>query len=569
MPAADVASCSVGNYRYIAHLAEGGMALVYLAVTKAAGAFEKLVVIKQLRDTLSEDPTFVTMFVDEARLAARLNHPNVVQTYEVGSDRGRHFLAMEYLEGVPYTRLLRLRERIPPPLAYHVRIICDLLYGLHYAHELCDFDGHPLGVVHRDVSPQNVMLTFDGGVKVLDFGIAKAALAAEQRPDDFKGKLEYMAPEQARLEPVDLRADIFSVGVMLWEAVARRRLYEKGEDKRARLLAGDLPKLLDVRPEAPRRLAKICARALAHHPDARYPSALEMAQELEEWLGGTTQHVTTRDLGTYLAEKFASTREKLAGAVETQLRVFREMAEQPADTNALPRMPASESYPSGLSEMPQSLPPRDPQTGMSAPSAWATEPSFGVAPVPTGIVHAASPPRRAPVAAMVVTGLVLTSLLAGGALYARSRLSANEAEARAVATASAAVTAATAVPETPDTPSPATEEIDYTIKASPSHARILIDGQLTSNPTTGHGTKDGSPHVIRVEADGFQPKEEVLAFDRSLLLTLELKPIAAPAATSAASRKGSPRPAPRAVRAAPAPRAAPKTEKLDTENPYK
>src|SRR5262249_12498843 len=163
---------------------------------------------------------------------------------EVGTDSatGLHFIAMEFLEGVAHVRFARMKERVPPPLAFHLRIIIDTLRGLHYAHDLRDFDGKPLNVVHRDVSPQNVMLTFAGGVKVLDFGIAKAALAAEKRPEDFKGKLEYMAPEQALLEDVDRRADIFSVGVMLFEALTRRRLYRKGEDKLKLLIEGRLPK---------------------------------------------------------------------------------------------------------------------------------------------------------------------------------------------------------------------------------------------------------------------------------------------------------------------------------------
>src|SRR5262249_47481004 len=158
----------------------------------------------------------------------RLNHANVVQTLEVGTDQGVHFLAMEFLEGVSYVRMARLKDRLPTPLALHVRVLVEALRGLHYAHELRDFDGRPLGVVHRDVSPQNVMITFDGVVKVLDFGIAKAALAAEHRPEDFKGKLEYMSPEQALVSDVDRRADIYSLGVMLWEALARRRFYVSG-----------------------------------------------------------------------------------------------------------------------------------------------------------------------------------------------------------------------------------------------------------------------------------------------------------------------------------------------------
>jgi serine/threonine-protein kinase len=331
----------VGKYRYIAALADGGMANVFLAVT--TGGFEKLFVIKQLRAALAEDPTFVTMFMNEARLSARLNHPNVVQTYEVGSENGIHFLAMEFLEGVSYVRFARLRERIPPPVSFHVRILIEVLRGLHYAHELKDFGGAALNVVHRDVSPQNVMLTFTGGVKVLDFGIAKAALTQEQRPQEFKGKLEYMSPEQALLHPVDRRADVFSVGVMLWEAIARRRLYGKGEDKYLKLIAGELPNILEVRSDAPSRLAQICTRAMAHHPGSRYPTADAMADDLEEWLGDTTQHVTPRDVGVYVSEKFADTRRKLSEAIEAQLTAFRALPEN----GSLPisRIPITEAPP--------------------------------------------------------------------------------------------------------------------------------------------------------------------------------------------------------------------------------
>jgi eukaryotic-like serine/threonine-protein kinase len=327
VPATGPAVPGVGKYRYIATLDEGGMADVFLAVTKDTG-FEKIVVIKQLRDALAEDPTFVEMFMDEARLAARLNHPNVVQTLEVGSEQGLHFLAMEFLDGVSYVRFARLKERIPAPLALHVRVLAEALRGLHYAHELRDYDGRPLGVVHRDVSPQNVMITFDGVVKVLDFGIAKAALAVERRPEDFKGKLEYMAPEQALVDDVDRRADIYSVGVMLWEALARRRFYQPGEDKYQRLTEHDAPNVRDVVPGTPKQLARICMRALARERIERFASAQDMADELEEWLGGTGQHVSARDVGQFVAEKFEERRVRLASAIGEQLERFRSLGEQ-------------------------------------------------------------------------------------------------------------------------------------------------------------------------------------------------------------------------------------------------
>ncbi len=586
IPAAGATPQGVGNYRYIAWIAEGGMADVYLAVTKAAGAFEKLVVIKQLREELTADQSFVTMFTDEARLAARLNHPNVVQTYEVGSDAGRHFIAMEFLEGVPYVRLLRLKDRISAPLAFHVRILCDVLNGLHYAHELLDFDGKPLAVVHRDVSPQNVMLTFAGGVKVLDFGIAKASLAAEQRPDDFKGKLEYMSPEQALLEDIDRRGDVFSVGIMLWEAITRRRLYQKGDDKFARLVAGELPDALEIRPDAPRKLAKICARALARDRSLRYPTALDMALDLEEWLSGTTQHIGQRDLGGYIAEKFASTRAKLTEAVEGQLKLFHELPENSPNTLPLSRIttgtdvpPADQSEPP-----PMAIPPAAP-TGMTAPAAWSSEappPALSSAPIlvpapapapsasflpapvaPVAPVVPVAPPAPAKStgpALIAVAAVMLAVMLVGGVLYARARGHAkNEPVTSATVSTGAAPqgglqqapVAATAV------------DIDYTIKASPPGARIFVDGNpQPSNPALGRFPRDGAMHVVRVEAPGHEPKEEQLAFDRSFLLTLELKPITAAPETSGTTTS---KPVWRGGRG---PRGPKGNSAIDTENPY-
>src|SRR5689334_3257328 len=189
---------SLGKYRLIAELGHGGMAEVYLAVVRGPAGFNKLVVVKQIRPQLAEDPEFLAMFLDEARLAARLSHPNVVQTNEVGQEGERHFLAMEYLDGQP---LSRINQRLGPkgglPLVMHLRVIADLLGGLHYAHELSDYDGTPLGVVHRDVTPHNIFITYDGVVKVVDFGIAKARDALTlTKVGIIKGKIAYMAPEQ-------------------------------------------------------------------------------------------------------------------------------------------------------------------------------------------------------------------------------------------------------------------------------------------------------------------------------------------------------------------------------------
>src|ERR1700722_16531169 len=175
MQSSSASASTLGKYRLIAELGHGGMAEGYLAVAGGPAGFNKLVVIKQIRPQLAEDPEFLGMFLDEARLAARLSHPHVVQTNEVGQEGERYFIAMEYLEGQPLNRIVhRLQKSGGLPLALHLKIVGDALLGLHHAHELVDYDGTPLSVVHRDVTSHNVFVTYDGQVKVVDFGIAKA-----------------------------------------------------------------------------------------------------------------------------------------------------------------------------------------------------------------------------------------------------------------------------------------------------------------------------------------------------------------------------------------------------------
>src|SRR5689334_22978828 len=268
---------SLGKYRLIAELGHGGMAEVYLAVVRGPAGFNKLVVVKQIRPQLAEDPEFLTMFLDEARLAARLNHPNVVQTNEVGQEGRRYFIAMEYLEGQPLNRIVNrtAKEGLLTPALY-VRILIDALNGLHYAHELADFDGTPLMVVHRDMTPHNVFVTYSGQVKVVDFGIAKAlGSSSETRTGVLKGKVAYMAPEQAMGEKVDRRADLFSVGVMLWEAATGKRLWKGVPDITIlqRLLSGEVPSPRSIKPEVPEKLEAIIMKALSHQRDDRYENA--------------------------------------------------------------------------------------------------------------------------------------------------------------------------------------------------------------------------------------------------------------------------------------------------------
>jgi serine/threonine-protein kinase len=311
------------------------MASVYLAMASGPAGFHKLVVIKLITAELAEDPDFVTMFLDEARLAARLNHPNVVQTNEVGHEGNRYFIAMEYLEGQTLQRVLYRLGRGPTSelsTAAHLRIICDALAGLHHAHELCDFDGTPLGVVHRDVSPHNLFVTYAGQVKVVDFGIAKALNSShETRAGMLKGKIGYMAPEHARGDRVDRRADIYAVGVMLWELAAGQRLFKGQPEVQIiqRLIANDIPCPSQVDPNVDLELESIVLRAMSYRPEDRYPTAAALAEALEEYLRARGSTATTRDVGQLIAERFADDRTKIKTLIEQQI----DAVEQPIESS--------------------------------------------------------------------------------------------------------------------------------------------------------------------------------------------------------------------------------------------
>jgi len=296
----------LGKYHLIAQLARGGMGDVYLAAAQGPGGFNKLLVVKELKDELSEDESYVAMFLEEARLAARLIHPNIVQTNEVGSEGNHHFMVMEYLDG---RSLHRIDKRLGQPGTFtvgaHLRVIADALLGLHHAHELRDFDG--------------VFVTFDGQVKVLDFGIAKAVDSSlKTETGVLKGRVAYMAPEHAWGTKVDRRADIYAVGVMIWEAAARRRLWPGMPDVEilARIFREGPPSLRSVRPDAPEELDAICARAMAKYAVDRYPTAADLRDDLEAHLARRSDAITVREIGTLVSNAFSEERAKTTALIE-------------------------------------------------------------------------------------------------------------------------------------------------------------------------------------------------------------------------------------------------------------
>lgn len=316
---------SIGDYRLIARLGRGGMSDVFLAVRGGIEGFTKLFVIKRLRSDVSEGhdaPRYRRLLLDEARIAARLRHPHIVQTFEVGEHDGQPYLAMEYLEGQPLSQLLsrthRLGIAIPTEIA--LRIVADTLAALDYAHRLRDYDRTPLGIVHRDVSPQNIFVTYDGEVKLVDFGIAKFAFGQDETETGMlKGKLGYMAPEQARGEELDGRADVFATGVVLWELMTGRRLLAaKTQAAQLKMLLFDLlPPLHAVKPDVDDAIARICDRALERDCNARYPSAHDMRVDIERVLGDAAPRRET--MASFVWPLFAEDRAAIEGQVHAAL----------------------------------------------------------------------------------------------------------------------------------------------------------------------------------------------------------------------------------------------------------
>jgi serine/threonine-protein kinase len=306
-----------GRYALFDFIGKGGMAEIYLARQKTELGPARRCVVKQILPELAKDPAFSDMLVHEAKLAARLSHANVVQVFDLGREGERLFIAMEYVEGFDLNDLLRRcsRARVPLPFELGVHVVCEALKGLDYAHRRTDDEGRPLGIVHRDVSPSNLLVSFEGEVKVCDFGIARAnellgansGSATHELGEALKGKAGYMSPEHARGEAIDVRADVFAAGIVLWELAAGRRMYKTTEGGFGLL---DLARKGNT-PELPRnglpdeeRLRSVIAKALAPKRDARYPSAAAMQRDLDAYAASAKLMTSQLALGEWLKKTF-------------------------------------------------------------------------------------------------------------------------------------------------------------------------------------------------------------------------------------------------------------------------
>ncbi|MCZ7681312.1 MAG: serine/threonine protein kinase [Sandaracinaceae bacterium] len=314
------AICTYGRYEVLGRIAFGGMAEIFLGRETTAVGASRYLVIKRILPHVADDDQFVQMFLDEARLAIQLNHPNICHIYEFGELESSYFIAMEWVNGVPLGKLIRkarLLGGIPPELG--VRIIAQISEALHYAHRAKDALGRPLGIVHRDVSPHNVMVAYDGQVKLLDFGIAKASShASKTEAGVVKGKFSYMAPEQCLGKPIDARADVFALGICLYEVLTGQALYHKEneyETMRA-VIHDDAPSIRETRTDLPEALDGIVQRALKKKAEDRFQTAGELQMALERWLADAKKVVNAASIGELMEELY----EEQIGAARSSTR---------------------------------------------------------------------------------------------------------------------------------------------------------------------------------------------------------------------------------------------------------
>jgi hypothetical protein len=485
----------LGRYTLVRKLATGGMAELFLAIQRSVGGFEKLIVIKRILPSMNQDQAFIEMLLHEARIAATLSHPNVVQVFDLGMVDGAYFIAMEHVQGEDLraiVRQLKSRNAIDFPMEPALSIVLGVCAGLAYAHEKRDLNGAPLNIVHRDVSPQNVIVTFSGDVKVVDFGIAKS----DARPGEdtesgrLKGKVPYMSPEQARGEGVDWRGDIFAVGVILFELTTGRRLFKTASEYETLKLICDreYPLPSSVRPGYPPALEAIVMRALAKDRAERWQSAREMQGALEEFVREGRIGASRTGLSTFMASLFE---DKLAAHTSALLE-----DKLLADSVAVENLEVAVGGGGGIdSGRPWSLGPMASRTVTDARAAGQS---------------------RAPLV-LGALGLVAIVATAGGAVRSWNKGPVESAP-------DGRSTAAPAL-------APAREHGVIAIASVPAGAAIFVNGARSpqTTPATLTNVALDVPFVVAVSADGFESASQTVTLsgaEPSSAISVVLQPAA-------------------------------------------
>ncbi|HET7540845.1 MAG TPA: serine/threonine-protein kinase [Polyangiaceae bacterium] len=415
-------------------LATGGMAMVWAARVKGTRGFQKIVAVKTMLSKLSEDAQFEQMFLDEASLASQIRHPNVVEISDLGEQEGVLYLAMEWIDGVPLNQLMKSAKPlggVPLPIA--VRIVMNACAGLHAAHELRNAKGQLIGLVHRDVSPQNILVTYDGVSKVVDFGVAKATAMGGSATvaGQLKGKVSYMAPEQVRGEAIDRRVDVFAMGIVLYSLTTGKHPFRR-ESEAATMytIASDEPVVAPSTfiPNYPPNLEAVLLKALAKDPRHRFATASEFQRALD----ATERANTDEDIGAFIRQLFGNRREESRAALAEALAQADKRG--PRSHPELAPTPLTRSQRRSLSEF-----------GVNEASLGDESKTFGILGTPP---EELAPPRKR---GMLVLSLLTALLLAGAVAFAVSRFESGEAVKTEPANDAAkpALSARSAAPEVP------------------------------------------------------------------------------------------------------------------------
>jgi len=521
-----------GKYTLLTRLATGGMAELYIALLRAEFGFQKPVVVKCLLPFLHKDTRFITMFLDEARTASTLSHPNIVQMFDAGEVDGTFYIAMEFIEGLDLRSLIRQRgygEKAAIPVEHAIYVINEVLAGLEYAHQKRDFSGAPLRIVHRDISPQNLIVTFGGHVKIVDFGVAKSAVQLGEKTGvgQLKGKLGYMSPEQARGQTIDWRSDLFSVGVVLCELTTGYRVF-KGEhevETLRKIWSSDFIPPSQIRPDYPPELEAIILRALAADRRQRYQSARELQIDLLKFARRHGLEVSQLGFATWVEHECRKARLEQASMLQQLGReATQRRASSPSWTPELAPVrssappPPMSSLPAPSGALP-ALPLITPRAGTPAagfrPSSAPPPP-----PVPTSIESVRTlrgstqtlPPseelllrprwRRRWIGAGAAVGVIVVIVFFTGIGTGEGPGPAAQRVAGFAERWIAAPMKAGFRQITGQTPAPVTLELEL----SPDHARVWLDERPLSGRQLS-GLVPTQVYRLRVEAAGFQTKQ--------------------------------------------------------------
>ena len=520
-----------GKYSLLHKLATGGMGEVWLARQTGPAGFDRFVAIKRLLPNLAENNEFVQMFLDEARLAARLTHPNICQVYEFGREDGSYYLAMEYMHGESLSSMLErsIKERKPLSQPVVAFIVAQALEGLHFAHEAKDESGRPLNLVHRDISPSNIFVTYDGQVKLLDFGIAKAAHRITQTVvGSIKGKFGYIAPEVYKGLTIDRRVDLFAMGVVLWEMLTRRRLYKRAAEYEI------LRAIVEEEPPDPRsldssvtpELSATTLKALSKLPGERYQTALEMRRAISIYLRGIEEEMDPQRMGEVMTALYGQVWIDLRSSV---LESFKDASGAVANADMLnPGRTSSSVSQVGHTAIDSALP----------GAVGADAPNFSQQVSPAPARSAGSRPSRANIQRMptplpvppvksgaglgIVVGILLTvaGAISVAAFAAHQRRTSDplpveaasaatdpavpgQAQVQAPAPNTEPQRPAALAAQVPDAKLPGT----FTVSASPKGALVQFDdGEDRAAPSTYASLVPGTHHRVLVHLPGFEPK---------------------------------------------------------------